>query len=287
MTLPKRTIEEWLTVARIVRSQRIVFVEGKSDAAALFLASGLPEYTDFRTADEIEHDPATTAFVGGNKKRVCDLLLELREFNHGKPIEDRVENLKGLVDRDYECIAGEQHVQVDDFLYATQFANLFAGAVTFETVREPVYAGHGLLISEGVWTAAIEALRFCFAARYHNAREQLERSAPNAADYVVRREDGIGFEVLPYLQAYFGVQGVPREQLMMTVANYYDPELDIRNYVHSKDFFGLIYGVVRLLRGGGGGLTESNVRSTLLAAMSVPACNQDGVAELVQWASAA
>ena len=74
---------------------------------------------------------------------------------------------------------------------------------------------------------------------------------------------------------------------MMTVANYYDPELDIRNYVHSKDFFGLIYGVVRLLRGGGGGLTESNVRSTLLAAMSVPACNQDGVAELVQWASAA
>jgi hypothetical protein len=276
VSLPKRTINEWITVSRVNGTVRTVFAEGASDARLLAIAAGLPETTDFRSADEIDLDEIhSSAFDGGNKVRVQ--LLAVASDRSGR------NNIRCLVDGDFAVYLSS--LTRSRCLKTTDFANLVAGCVGEEWLRGFLLRGYGVTLTKAEWENAVDWLRFSFNARYIAAVDQCRNPAPSLSEFISRAGSSLKFDRVKYTARYFGLNGPKAQEVVRDIESISVwCTADVRHFINSTDLFDYVYTHLRRLGAIGGGVSRDSVRSAILAALPLNLAGQRTVGELVDWA---
>lgn len=276
MPLPKRTIDEWLTVARVNGAIRTLFTEGPSDARLIAVAAGYPVDADVRSADEIElHNPATTPFLGSNRVRVTELAKAAKSRNE-------TNNVRCLVDADFECYVSD--IVVSERLLRTDYANLVVGCLTEGWLRDFFLRGWGVTLGAADWERAVDCLVFAFHARYLAAATDIGMPAPAVSEFMARDGGTITFDSVRYLSRYFGVTQARARALCTQIREMFEwALLDHRHRINSNDFFEYAHGFLRRLGAIGGGVSKDSVRSAILAALPRNLDAQPAVADVVRW----
>ena len=192
---PRRTISEWITVARVSRAVGHLFVEGSTDARILTHLSGYPTSVDIRTAGEVDYETEDgNSFFGGFKLRLTKLALE-------SSLATSLDNLLCFVDADFACLV--ESVDRPSTLVRTDYANLPSEAMTQNWLKAHLLMCYGYVLSNDGWTTIVEALRDGFVARYISAQSDRPRPVPPLSDYCGVAKGCISFDRRKYLLEFF------------------------------------------------------------------------------------
>lgn len=272
----KRTIGEWITVARISRDVAHIFFEGPSDARVIAHASGYPPGIDFRSADEVESEEGQSKnpLISGNKLRLIVLAK--------KSSVNNCDNIRCFVDGDFSLLVS--HLLKSSCLFETEYANLPASTLTFRWLQGFMLKGYGFAIDENWWKFLCYTLKFAFVARFISACSQNPKKAPCASDFVVIDKGKLDFNENKYLSSYFGGDDHEISSLKTQITELIDwLECDIRRAVNSSDLFDLVY--IFLKKGGkiSGSTSRDAIRQAYFSAMDDNILEQDGFGLMREW----
>jgi hypothetical protein len=235
---PRRTISEWITVARVARTVGHLFVEGATDARILIHLSGYPTSVDIRTAQEVDCETEeSNSFFGGFKLRLMKLALDSSSTPN-------LRNLLCFVDADFGCLV--ESVNRAFNLVRTDYANLPSEAMTQDWLKAHLLKCYGHVLSNDDWTTIIEALRDSFIARYLSAQSNRPRPIPLLSNHCDVAKGCVNFDRYGYMSEFSGRRNLEVQKILIEVDLIKSllPH-DVRHACNSKDLFDIIYGVLR------------------------------------------
>ncbi|GJD43842.1 hypothetical protein AFCDBAGC_1701 [Methylobacterium cerastii] len=273
----KRTVAEWVTIAKISRETGHLFFEGVSDARVIQHASGYPPNIDFRSSDQIEYDTSEgTSFLGGNKLRLVALSVASNRANCA--------NIKCVIDGDFAIFTSLS--DRNGCLTQTKFANLPVHSLEIGWLQGFFLKGYGYVIDSAKWDFIIQTLKFAFCARYYSANLKNPVAAPNVADHIKLQNKIAVFDNLSYLRAYFNCTLQGAAELCSQVQEYVGMiHSDIRNCVNSNDLFDIIYKLLKLNGKIGGSVPASAIRQAYFSAIDDNVLRGKDFSELHGWIS--
>lgn len=274
--MTKRTVAEWITVAKISHDVGHIFFEGSTDARIIAHASGYPSGIDFRSADEIDEEEgqSRSSLLSGNKMR---LVVLASRASIGKR-----DNIRCLIDSDFAIFVS--HLYRSDCLFETEFANLPASTLTFKWLQGFMLKGYGITIDNNAWDFFCSVLKFAFVARFISSCSDKPRSAPSVSEFIVVKRDSVVFDNTGYIKAYFGLNPTEALDLKSKVDDTVEwLGGDIRRVVNSNDLFELIY--IYLKRRGkiSGSTSRDAIRQSYFSALDDAIFEQSGFDPLREW----
>lgn len=273
--MPKRTIAEWITVAKLSRNVGHIFFEGESDARILRSLLESPENVDFRTASEVDGAGLEShPFWGGFKLRLMILAFDAAKASSG--------NLRCFVDSDFSSLVS--HLYRSDNLFETKYANLPASTLTFKWLESLLSKAYGFALNDGIWDFFCKTVKFCFCSRFLMGCADNPRAAPNLASFVRFEKGKFCFDAREYVRKYFQVNIDISEEIAQHLEDFCDwADFDIRHLANSNDVFDLIYTMLRKSGKIGASLPRDAIRHTYYAGMDKHIVKQSGFMELKDW----
>lgn len=272
----KRTVDEWITVARVSRGSAHIFFEGPTDARVMAHAAGYPESIDFRSADEIEQDPTGASSLWGGKKMI---LMILSSRASAVPIT----NICCLIDSDFDFLIS--NIGRNANLIRTEFANLPVCSFTFEWLKAFLIKAYGEVLDDHMWKFICSTLKFAFVSRYIMACREHPNPAPAISDFVAFKGGIPSFSNEAYLSRYFG-NIRDRGSVTEDVHSLYDwLDCDVRYVANSNDVFDIIYVLLRKRGRISGSMPRDAIRHAYLAALDDNIINEDGLTSIREWIS--
>lgn len=271
----KRTIAEWITVAKISKETGHLFLEGASDASIIAHASGYPANIDFRTASEIDDDAeGSTALCGGNKLRLTKLAQAATTYGN-------IENLRCLVDSDFECFV--ENFDRSEAVFFTGCSNLPSLSLNFDCLRGFMMKGFGFLLDQDCWKFICKTLRFAFVARYIAACAERPNSAPNLADFVSSRKR-LEFDRASYISRYFPGKKLEEAQKIEQIEEICEwITMDISRNCNSNDLFELLYRLLRDQSKISGSTPKGAIRQAYFSAIDDNLIRQGNLRTVGDW----
>lgn len=274
--MTKRTIAEWVTVARISQGIGHLFAEGDSDARILAHAFGYPTNVDIRLAREIDvSDDESHPYWGGFKLRLIKLARSISS-------QKNANNMACLIDSDFSpLIAFSERYSA---LFQTTFANTPATTFQYHWFSGFLIKAYGITLSDENWKAVTAVLRFCFISRYLVGGLVKPNPAPDVSDYVSAKSSLIVFDYEGYVEKFFKIKKGQSISALNDVNEVLDMmEVDTRHLINSNDLFSLTYAVVRRLGNHGGSLSRDSVKHAFFGAFDDTVLTAEGVGTLNQW----
>ncbi len=273
--LPKRTVSEWLTIARIAKDVKHLFVEGASDARVLAHAFGYPLNIDFRTADEIEFEiPHSHPLWGGNKLRLMELAFSIDS--------SKTANMRSFVDSDFAPLVS--YFVRSNSVIQSKSANLPSSTLSFNWMQGFLIKGYGCLLDNKKWEFLCYALKFCFVCRFLAAVQVRPRAVPCASDFVSLKKRELVFDALGYTGKTFDLKGADRLRRLSLIEEFlYFLQFDIKYLANSNDIFDILYSLLRTLGHISGSVPRDAVRQAYLAALDDAIFRGSDYAHLGEW----
>lgn len=195
---PKRTIAEWITVARVSGGVRHLFVEGATDARLLQHLSSHPTKTDIRTADEVDcNTDDGNSFFGGHKLRLIKLASE-------SVVASCVSNILCFVDADFRILV-ESTAPKRNLIF-TDYASLPAEAVTEKWLEHHFLKAYGYVLRPHDWNAIVDVLQNGFAARYLSSQLNRPHQAPAISKHCTITKGQLNFDKVSYVCDFFHIK---------------------------------------------------------------------------------
>ncbi|WP_139330435.1 hypothetical protein [Sphingomonas sp. Sph1(2015)] len=271
-----RTADEWVTVAKISKNIKHLFVEGESDARLLSHVYGYPDDVDLRVAREIERpDIQSHPLCGGFKLRLVDLAKSASDAN--------IANLKCLVDSDFENLS--PYVQRNANLFLTKYANLPVSTLQYEWTKAFLLKAYGFVLKDATWAFIVDTLHFCFVARYFSARSENPNSAPDMSKCVDYAKGLFSFNQVKYCSQFFDLNIKSTSPIIKKIKDEIDTiNDDARRYINSNDTFDILHAILRASKLIGGGVSRDAVRQSFLGAADDDSL-LEGTMDASQWAN--
>lgn len=271
----KRTIPEWVTVARVSRGTGHLFLEGRSDANLLAQAFGYPDNVDFRTADEVdvEGDDGSSLW-GGFKLRLIKLGVEAASM--------QVPNLVCLIDADFSIFVTLMCRKEN--IVQTEYANIPVFTLSFVWLRAFLIKAYGFKLDDLYWEFMCTTLKFAFLSRYLMACSNPPSGAPALSEFVAVKERKPVFDKNGYVRRYFKVNESEVDELTRRIDEAVDwAEAEVRHLSNSNDVFELIYALLRRSGRIGGAVPKETVRQAYFGALDERIVEQEGFRALREW----
>ncbi len=279
MTVPKRTVAEWVTIANM-NASKTIFLEGVTDSRLLETASDFVEHTDFRSADEISAEVESCPLSGGHKQKVISLAKEISA-------KSQFDNMRFLVDGDFANLVSI--IDRSANLIETDYANLVSGCISRKWLNEVCFSTFGAKISPQIWQSLNDALSFCFLSRFFVAANNLGFRAPSPGKHIEIKNDLPFLNQNSYLGAYLGVHATS-DKTKVTINEIVDLRnwlnSDIRHLINSHDFLDLVFTFLKKMKKISGSTSRDSVRNALFAALPKNLGDQPKIKTLIDWAVA-
>jgi hypothetical protein len=254
-----RTVDEWITVARISRSVKHLFVEGETDARLLSHLFGYPSDIDIRTAREVDKSSLPAHPMRSGFK------LRLIELASTASVQS-TSNIACFIDADFDRLVS--NLKYPDNILLTEYANLPVCTLTYDWLQSFFIKAYGFVLTDDIWKFSISTLNYSFVARFISAKQDKPRGSPELSDYIRHSKGGWYFEKLLYTAHFFGLDKFsagPRMKSVEDECDLYDG--DHRNFVNSNDLFELLYAILRQSKTIGGGVARDTIKHTYFGSM--------------------
>ncbi len=273
--MPKRTIAEWLTVAKISRETGHLFFEGASDARVVRDFFQYPPNVDFRTADEVESDGTSDhPLCGGHKRRLIELAVACAEGSSS--------NILCYVDGDFAALISLIYRRGN--IIETGYANLPVSTLTFSWLRSFLSKSYGFILDQPTWQFICEALRYAFFARFVNATSERSNHAPALSDFISLRQGNLNFDRKSYLVQYFQVQPGKIEATSTSIEQFLHAiKRDIRYLANSNDVFDIVYSILRKMKKIESSTPKDTIRQAYFGAFDNNVFTQQNFKEVRDW----